>query len=136
MEDLQKYIVLPVYVWVPRKTISLPCKTVVPNVRSRPKSGSRGVSRRVARGFYGELDNYEKKLISQFKQNDWENVITESVFINFTLTGAYVQYFTSFYLEANDLSNQHKYELLKQRLVSCKFCVFNTALKIVFGFDK
>jgi hypothetical protein len=43
----------------------------------------------------------------------------------------HVQYFTSFYLEANDLSNQHMYELFKQRFVSFMFCVFNIVPKIL-----
>jgi hypothetical protein len=43
----------------------------------------------------------------------------------------YVQYFTSFYLEANDLSNRHMYELLKYIFVSCMFCVFNIVTKIL-----
>jgi len=34
---------------------------VFPNYRSRPLSGSWGVWHRVARVFYGELNNYEKK---------------------------------------------------------------------------
>jgi hypothetical protein len=54
----------------------------------------------------------ESKLVSKFIQNYRENVIIESV-----------QYFTSFYVEANDLSNQHMYDLFKLRFVSCMFCV-------------
>jgi hypothetical protein len=34
-------------------------RSVVPNLRSRRKSGSRGVWRSVARRLYGELNNYE-----------------------------------------------------------------------------
>jgi hypothetical protein len=46
--------------------------------------GGGGVRRRVARQFYGELDNHEKKtkLVIKFKHNDQENIITESGFIN------------------------------------------------------
>jgi len=40
-------------------TLAQQSTSAVPNLRSRPTSGSRGVWRRVARGFYGELDNYE-----------------------------------------------------------------------------
>jgi hypothetical protein len=39
------------------------------------------------REFYGELDNYEKKTVSKFKENDRENVIIESVLINFKHIG-------------------------------------------------
>jgi hypothetical protein len=46
-----------------------------------------------------------------------------------------VLYFTSFYLEANDLSNQHMYELFKYIFVSRMFCVFNIVTKNI-GFDK
>ena len=42
----------------------------------------------------------------------------------------YVQYFTSFYLEVNDLSNRHIYELFEYIFVSCMFCVFNIVPKI------
>ena len=41
----------------------------------------------------------------------------------------HVQYFTSFYLEANDLSNQHMNELLKQIFVSFMVGVFNIVPK-------
>jgi hypothetical protein len=34
------------------------------------------------RWIYGELDNYGKKNISKLKQNNQENVIIESAFIN------------------------------------------------------
>jgi hypothetical protein len=87
---------------------------VVLNLRSRPKSGSRAVSRRVTRGFYGELDSYEKdkNLISKFKR-----------------------IITSFHLEANDLFNQQVYELFKYRFVLCMFCVFNIVPKNI-EFDK
>jgi len=44
---------------------------------------------RVARGFHGELNNYEKKsrFLSKLKQNDRENVIIESLFIHFKQNG-------------------------------------------------
>jgi hypothetical protein len=61
---------------------------VVLNLRSRPKSGSRWVCRRVARRFYEEIYFGKKKNLCLNSNNNLENVITESVFINFKLTGA------------------------------------------------
>jgi len=61
---------------------------VVLNLRSRAKSSSRWVCRRVARGFHVERDFKNKKFVSKFQQHDLENVVTESVFINFKLNEA------------------------------------------------
>jgi len=52
---------------------------VIPNLRSVTKAGSGvgGIWRRVARMFYGELNNYLKKTlyVSKVKQNDRENAV-------------------------------------------------------------
>jgi hypothetical protein len=64
-------------------------KSVVPNLRSRPKSGSQCVWRRVERVCYGERDNYKKKSksVTEFKQNYRDNIIIEYVLINNKRTG-------------------------------------------------
>ena len=51
----------------------------------------------VARGFYGELDNYEKNkiFVSKFEKNDRENVVIEFVLINFKHTEAIKFYITN-----------------------------------------
>jgi hypothetical protein len=44
---------------------------------------------RVVRGFFGELNNYEKStFVSKLKENVRKNVIFEIMFINFQQTGA------------------------------------------------
>jgi hypothetical protein len=66
--------------------------------------------------------------------NDRENVIIESMFINFKHTGACVQYITNFYLEGNDLSNQHMYELFNKYLfLACSVYLILTQ-KIMYFF--
>jgi hypothetical protein len=66
-----------------------------------------------------------------FKQNCGENVIFDITVLFIFRNVPYTQYFTSFYLEANDVPNQHMCELFKYRLASCMFCVFNIVPKIL-----
>ena len=54
--------------------------------RSRPKSGARGVWRRVAKRFYGELDNYKK--IKKIIQIRTEISRLLNMVITFKYTGA------------------------------------------------
>jgi hypothetical protein len=71
------------------------------------------------------------KFVSTLKQNYREYAIIECVLINYKYSGPHFQYFTSFYLEANDLSSQHMYELFKQKFVSCMIVYWMLSQKIL-----
>ena len=58
---------------------------MVTNLRSRSKAGSRGSDVGSRESFMENsiIMKKKSKFVSKFKQNDGENVIIESVFINF-----------------------------------------------------
>jgi hypothetical protein len=61
-----------------------PCTAVVPNLRLPPKEGLRGSAIWLRQSCMEKSIIMKKStFLSKFKQNDWQNVITEAVFINF-----------------------------------------------------